>query len=106
MLSETVEKLLAETQLLRTELAKYKPEINLEFDYDDRKLSIELKQNGKLQLCHIIKQDLDYYDEYEISKMISDELSLIYTQELQAQLLGKVTPIKRNIEQMQERNQW
>jgi hypothetical protein len=109
VLKDNLNYLVAENKILKEKLEKYEPTYNIEFDYDDRQIELQIKQLGKLKTITLSKADIDLSlldNGHAMVLQATDELSEIYKNFLYVHFKKEIDKILTNVQQLKDNKLW
>lgn len=102
----TIASLVEENQRLTAELAKWKPEINIEFNNNTKELVVEIVQGVKAQHLLYQKDWLDWNTTKTKADIIATELADIQINFIKERIAPALVSVDKAIEQLKEKGHW
>jgi len=95
-----------ELLMVREELNKFKPEILLSINADQKTITSKISQLGSTLVVTMNKDDIDYHDTNNKAQLFADELVKIFRQHIIEQITPLLTNADKNIEMFRGQGIW
>jgi hypothetical protein len=93
----SIQNLLAENKQLREDIIKYRPEVTVEYDSENKIAIASLKLNGKVSKSQMNLGTIQYYDIKDQASEFASELAYTYELLLRELVMPDLTIINTNI---------
>lgn len=91
---------------VREELTKFKPQILLSINTNDKNITSKISQLGTTMVVTMSKDDVDYHDVHNKAQIFADELAKIFKQYIVSEITPLLVNADKNIEQFRGQGIW
>ncbi len=106
VLTEQLNAMQNELVAVREELTKFKPEILLSINTDEKSITAKISQLGTTMVVTMSQTDVDYHDSNNKAQIFADELTKIFKQYVVEQITPLLVKADKNIQQFRGQGIW
>ena len=106
VLTEQLNAMQNELVAVREELTKFKPEILLSINTDEKSITAKISQLGTTMVVTMSQADVDYHDSNNKAQIFADELTKIFKQYVVEQITPLLIKADKNIQQFRGQGIW
>ncbi len=106
VLTEQLNAMQNELVAVREELTKFKPEILLSINTDEKSITAKISQLGTTMVVTMSQADVDYHDSNNKAQIFADELIKIFKQYVVEQITPLLVKADKNIQQFRGQGIW
>lgn len=106
VLTEQLNAMQNELVAVREELTKFKPEILLSINTDEKSITAKISQLGTTMVVTMSQADVDYHDSNNKAQIFADELTKIFKQYVVEQITPLLVKADKNIQQFRGQGIW
>lgn len=106
VLSEQLRATQNELLAVREELNKFKPEILLSINTDEKSITSKISQLGTTMVVTMSQTDVDYHDAANKAQIFADELTKIFKQYIVEEITPLLVKADKNIQQFRGQGIW
>ena len=106
VLTEQLNAMQNELVAVREELTKFKPEILLSINTDEKSITAKISQLGTTMVVTMSQTDVDYHDSNNKAQIFADELTKIFKQYVVEQITPLLIKADKNIQQFRGQGIW
>ena len=98
VLAENLQNLIDINKQLKELVERYKPEISIDLNFDNRSIDASIKQMGGVHYYSMNKQEIDYYSVEDKISIFAEELSKLCIDGIKQEIAEKMYAIQKNID--------